>query len=110
MKIYLVFKIKDMTARRKEFILDRAYTTRYAAENRVEKLHGDYLFNPSEFVKSKIQQTYILEKALHGQFTEKQVKNAIEKSENVETRRYLNLGLDLLNSFKTKEPKIEKAE
>lgn len=106
MKIYTVFKVKDPKAKRKEFVLDRVYTNKVGAVNRVKRLHkyiGKFkvsinlkefttneLLRPysdvfkyfSAFHKSKHQQTYILEKALHGQFNLKQVSDVLEKYDN----------------------------
>ena len=73
MKLYLVFKVKDMNKRQKEFICDSVYACKHMARKREARIHG---FNNNlelcllrsmtntGLVKTKQQQTYIIEKKL----------------------------------------------
>lgn len=77
MKVYLVFKCKDMKKRNKEFVVSSVHTTKIGALKHEARLHG---FNPRLGVmdfyhvrktyqgtfKSETQQTYIINKTVKG--------------------------------------------
>jgi hypothetical protein len=78
MKLYILFKVKDMSKKRKEFIIDNIYSTYKGAECRESRLHGfnnshrcymscrNYLADGKPLLKTDTQQTYIIQKSLKG--------------------------------------------
>jgi hypothetical protein len=67
MKLYIVFKAKDMNKRNKEFIIDSIYTNEQDAQVREVRLHHSLDgYKTRGLNKSKHQQTYIVRKPTKG--------------------------------------------
>ena len=86
MKAFIVFKVKDIKARKKEFIADKVYTHFSAALRRENRLHNQpkkcgntyrslrVSQHPNKYgtdlsgavVKSAFQQTYIIKTTIRG--------------------------------------------
>ncbi len=75
MKVYILFKVKDMKKKKKEWIIDNVYTSYWAARKRSMRLHGiksltalhEIYDNWKHAHVSKVQYTYFINKSLKGQ-------------------------------------------
>lgn len=90
MKVWIVFKVKDMHKRNKQFIVDSVYTTKLSALVREERIHQYGKLNliplrafynqPVEgILKTPYQQTYIINKSLKGDLMSKLFPKACGK-------------------------------
>lgn len=104
MKVYLLFKVKDMSKRNKEWIVDNIYTTFEGACRREAKLHKVKLNfemagirNEFETVaKSRNQQTYIIQKSVRGQITLPLKRVRVRLQDGI-TKRISNIGVKLID-------------
>lgn len=82
MKTYLLFRLKDPKAKKKEFIVDSVYTTLDGAFRRQERIHNCkehvlILYNLNSKRKNNVivspnQQTFIINKTLKGYIKSKE--------------------------------------
>lgn len=68
MKVYLLFKLKDPKSKKKEFVVDKVFTSKTGAFTRELRLHKNdpIIMQKGTILKSEHQETFVINKSLKG--------------------------------------------